>query len=73
MSELTIVLLTIGGIILVIILVIVFFIVYRKLKRDNTKLEEKVISIDFDTEVQKKVLKKEIEKYKGEELETNFI
>ena len=62
-----------GVIAAILIVLIVLFFVYRKVRRDNSKLQENILSITYATGIEKNVLKEEKKKEKEEDYETTFI
>ena len=60
------------GVLLIIIIIVGFFI-FRKLKKDNTKLKEEVLSISFSSGIERNVLKEEKKKNDNSDYDLTFI
>lgn len=60
-------------IVAILIGLIILFFVYRKVRRDNTKLKEKVLSLSFSSGIERNILKEEKTEKKDDDYETTFI
>ena len=60
-------------VILLAIISIIFLFIYRKLKRDNTQLKEKVLSKGYTSGLVENVLTKEEKSRKDQDYETTFM
>ena len=58
---------------LLVIIAIAFFFIYRKLRKDNAKLKDKVLSISYSSGIEKNVLLEEKKAKKDEDFESTFI
>ena len=73
-SDNTLIFILVGVIVAIFIILIILFFVYRRVRRNNSELKEKVLSITYSSGIEKNVLKEKINAQKDDDdYETTFI